>query len=271
LTEDSEHDGNDIFFDIEELNFADRRIFIDYEASEFRRIINFDDMSELNSLSDMPALLAFSGKISVHEHAIGPTSFSGASLTFFSSDGRVVNAIGDSAGEFRFNLPLENFDPIRSAVGDEIDLFEPPFTTLQQVNAISNIELSGRVEGTRLFDRLIDPEITAQDALEVLRLSVGMSPSFGTARGAHYVAADINGDGQVNAQDALEVLRFALGLESAYAPRWVFLDEHINLDEMGLSAANSFVQTGASIDLLNTDAGDLSLTAILLGNIDSVA
>ncbi|MCC6001005.1 MAG: VWD domain-containing protein, partial [Pararhodobacter sp.] len=82
---------------------------------------------------------------------------------------------------------------------------------------------SGQVNVTREYAGDADASITASDALDVLRLSVGLSPSFGPAAAQNYVAADINGDGRVGADDALEVLRHAVGLESDHVPRWVFV------------------------------------------------
>ncbi|MGY6534680.1 MAG: VWD domain-containing protein, partial [Pararhodobacter sp.] len=84
---------------------------------------------------------------------------------------------------------------------------------------------TGHLAVARAYDAAAgDPSITASDALDVLRLSVGLSPSFGPAAAQNYVAADINGDGRVGADDALEVLRHAVGLESDHVPRWVFVD-----------------------------------------------
>ncbi|MGY6534278.1 MAG: hypothetical protein ACXIVG_02920, partial [Pararhodobacter sp.] len=68
------------------------------------------------------------------------------------------------------------------------------------------------------------PRITANDALDILRMSVGLEPSFGPATAFDYIAADVNRDMRVDASDALEVLRHAVGLASDYAPEWVFVD-----------------------------------------------
>jgi hypothetical protein len=107
-----------------------------------------------------------------------------------------------------------------------------------------------------------DPMVTARDALDVLRLAVGLSPSFGPASAQNFIAADINRDGQVTALDALEVLRAAVGLPSAAAPRWVFLDADQPLDH--INASNVSYQTGMTVPTNNTEA-DLELTGILLG------
>ncbi|MCC6001006.1 MAG: hypothetical protein JJU19_09115, partial [Pararhodobacter sp.] len=66
---------------------------------------------------------------------------------------------------------------------------------------------AGRLEAARAYDpQAGDPVITAGDALDVLRMAVGLNPSFGPAQAQNFIAADMNGDGQVTAADALEIL-----------------------------------------------------------------
>lgn len=115
-----------------------------------------------------------------------------------------------------------------------------------------------------------DPGITALDALEVLRMAVGLAPSFGPAQAQHFIAADINRDGQVSAIDALEVLRAAVGLASDHAPAWVFFDAATEWDTLGLSAANTHLPDGLALEAGWTGA-DLALTGILLGNIAEIS
>ncbi len=105
--------------------------------------------------------------------------------------------------------------------------------------------------------------ITAGDALDVLRMAVGLQPSFGPAGAMDFIAADMNGDGQVTAGDALDVLRHAVGLATPNAPQWVFLDAAADLS--GITAGN--VAYGQGIDLSAHPAeAPLDMTAILLGN-----
>jgi len=107
------------------------------------------------------------------------------------------------------------------------------------------------------------PSITARDALDVLRMAVGVAPSFGPATAQHFIAADINRDGKVTALDALEVLRAAVGVPSANAPSWVFLDPGQNLDH--ISAGNVSYQTGLTMPDFSSHS-DLDMTGILLGH-----
>ena len=51
--------------------------------------------------------------------------------------------------------------------------------------------------------------INSQDALEALRLSVGLSTTSGAQDAFSYIAADINKDGRVSAEDALLILKYS--------------------------------------------------------------
>lgn len=124
--------------------------------------------------------------------------------------------------------------------------------------------LSGRIEISKDYSPGTgDPAITASDALDVLRMAVGLAPSFGVAAAPNFIAADLNGDGVVDALDALEVLRAAVGLASAAPPRWVFLD--VDLDVSQITAQNVSYQTGIAVPDFSA-LGDLDMTGILLGH-----
>ena len=126
---------------------------------------------------------------------------------------------------------------------------------------------SGRLEATRPFTTG-DPTITANDALDVLRLAVGLTPGFGAPRAGNFIAADINGDGQVTASDALDVLRAAVGLTSPNMPRWVFVGTEA-LDNLTLSASDTTFETGLTINGLSDLGSGLSMTGILLGKMEA--
>ena len=130
--------------------------------------------------------------------------------------------------------------------------------------------MSGRLNASRDW-QTGDPAITALDALDVLRIAVGLNPSFGPAQAQNFIAADVNGDGAVTALDALEVLRAAVGLQSVNAPRWVFFDANTDFDAMSLSRTNTHVETGIDIAALNSSTAGMDMVGILLGNMDSVA
>lgn len=130
---------------------------------------------------------------------------------------------------------------------------------------------TGRIEASRDWDPGTgDPAISAADALEVLRMAVGLTPSFGPAQAQNFIAADVNGDGQVTAADALEVLRAAVGLATEHAPRWVFFDA--TTDWAGIEASATAVNAPASgIDLMAaTGLEGLGLQGILLGQMAEI-
>lgn len=124
---------------------------------------------------------------------------------------------------------------------------------------------SGRVNGTMEFTNASNT-ITSADALDVLRLAVGFEPSWGTAEGMDFVAADVTRDGQVTSADALEVLRAAAGFDSpgGTAPKWVFLDQ--NLDVSGADQNSVPTEEGVDIAAIGAGGAFVSLEAVLLGD-----
>ncbi|MGI3213183.1 hypothetical protein ACROSR_19030 [Roseovarius tibetensis] len=111
-------------------------------------------------------------------------------------------------------------------------------------------------------------DITASDALETLRLAVGLDPSWGPADGADLVAADFNGDGRVTASDALDILRIAVGLDTGdNQPRWVFGD----IETEGMNAGNvRNLDNHVDIAALTADT-QINAQGILVGNMENYA
>lgn len=127
---------------------------------------------------------------------------------------------------------------------------------------------SGRLDA-QLSHGAGDPAITAGDALDVLRIAVGLDPSFGPALPQNFVAADLTGDGRVTAGDALDVLRHAVGIDTQHAPKWAFFDAELDWAALTLDRDAAAVERG--IDIAALDSGlDMSLTGILLGNMEAV-
>ena len=127
----------------------------------------------------------------------------------------------------------------------------------------------GRLDATREYNSATDGNITARDALDVLRLAVGLAPSWGPASPLDFIAADINQDGQVTAADALDVLRAAVGLQSANQPRWIFLDADADLE--GINRNNTTIESGIVIDPLMAGLTEVSMTGVLLGSMQEYA
>ena len=105
--------------------------------------------------------------------------------------------------------------------------------------------------------------INTQDALDALRLSVGLSTTSGTQDAFSYIAADINKDGKVTAEDALLILKYSLGLEVDNKAQWVFVDK--NSDFSSINKNNVTYQENISFTNFSSDT-TLSVTGILLGD-----
>ena len=134
-----------------------------------------------------------------------------------------------------------------------------------QTDAQGRFTLPPSPEGTLLLTRFHtagDPAITASDALDVLRLAVGLDAGAGPH---DFIAADIDRSGQVTAADALDVLRIAVGLTPDTPQEWVFIDNAADLGT--ITARDVAYETDLQLD--GSDPGGLSFTAILLGNMDS--
>lgn len=104
------------------------------------------------------------------------------------------------------------------------------------------------------------------DALNVLRLAVGLEPSFGPATPHDMIAADVDFSGEIDVGDALDVLRAAVGLdtEDAQPGAYVLLDPEQSLD--GMDADN--VSYSRGMDVEHGDAGSLlTPEAVILGDL----
>ncbi len=105
---------------------------------------------------------------------------------------------------------------------------------------------------------------TAGDALEALRLAVGLPLSWGQPNPHHFIAADFNGDGRVDAGDALDILRVALNLPTAQAPRWVFIDAEADLSS--IDRGNVQVPETRSYDPVMHGLPDPAFIGIMTGD-----
>ena len=107
--------------------------------------------------------------------------------------------------------------------------------------------------------------VTSQDALDALKLSVGLTTSAGTKTAFEYLAADFNQDGKVSSQDALSILKYSVGLTTPEQAKWIFLNT--DGDYSGISKSNTSYTEGVSIADLSADTS-VSLTGILIGDVN---
>ena len=107
--------------------------------------------------------------------------------------------------------------------------------------------------------------ITSQDALDALRIAVGLDTSEGTPSAHDFISADINQDGKVTSADALDILKYAVGLNVENPARWVFLDASANYANIGKNNTN--YSEGITLSEIYADTS-ISLTGILIGDVN---
>ena len=108
--------------------------------------------------------------------------------------------------------------------------------------------------------------ITSLDALDALKLSVGLKPSSGTADAYDFIAADFNQDGKVTSLDALDILKNSVGLSTAQSPKWVFIDG--DKDYSSITKNSVTYQSGVSLTDVSKDA-TANLKGILIGDVNA--
>ena len=104
------------------------------------------------------------------------------------------------------------------------------------------------------------------DALDILRIAVGLAPSFGPATPHDLIAADVDSSGDITVNDALNVLRAAVGLETPGAAPgdYLLFDSSQSFD--GLHAGSVTYERGADLDH-GLDGGTLDLQLVTLGDL----
>ena len=107
--------------------------------------------------------------------------------------------------------------------------------------------------------------VSSQDALDALKLSVGMTTAAGTKTAFDFISADFNQDGKVSSQDALAILKNSVGFPTTGQAKWVFVDT--NGDYSGVSKSNTSYTEGVSIAELSADT-TVGLTGILIGDVN---
>jgi hypothetical protein len=121
------------------------------------------------------------------------------------------------------------------------------------------------VTADKSIDTASDKAIGAYDALQALRLAVGLTKSDGTAEWHDYLAADINKDGRVGADDALDILKFAVGLTDGSSADWIFVDG--DADWSGIDRRNTDYDEGIMVEDILVDTS-VNMMGILVGDLD---
>ncbi|WP_170773362.1 dockerin type I domain-containing protein [Ruegeria lacuscaerulensis] len=171
------------------------------------------------------------GDISIDSQTQNP-ALANAEIQLALEGGGILTVRADENGVFDFDLPPGMFS-------GEFDVIKGYSTASADINAL--------------------------DALQVLRISVGLEPTWGPASAENLIAADITQDGTVNALDALAILQVSVGQSTPHSPEWVFLDDDADLS--GITPNNVSYETGVDIVAVdNVITADM--TTILLGNIE---
>ena len=112
---------------------------------------------------------------------------------------------------------------------------------------------------------LSDRSITSADALDALRMSVGLSPQDGLISNAQYISADFNRDGKVTSSDALQILKYAVGLDVQNEAEWVFINAQGELN----SITRSFVEYDTVMSFDGAAVIDSAYaTGVLIGDVN---
>jgi hypothetical protein len=147
------------------------------------------------------------------------------------------------------------------AVGEVVAVSEVGNVTVHQVARGSDVYL----DADKPIDHASDRAITANDALQALRLAVGLTKSDGKAEWHDFIAADINKDGQVTANDALNILKFAVGLTDGPSADWVFVDG--DADWSAIGRRNTSYEEGIWLEDVVADM-NVNMTGILVGDVN---
>ncbi|WP_372611849.1 calcium-binding protein [Aquicoccus sp.] len=235
------------------------------------RIMDFEQGLDVIDLSSVDALTTANGNQAFTFIGTDLHSGAGATLRYANTATDTIiygDTNGDGTGDFGlrleglFDLTEEDFI-LDDRGGDALTTDNGGLLVNEGSN--SNYEIQGR-DG----EEVVDPVITANDALDVLRLALGLDASFGEASAGNLVAADIDQDGKVTASDALDVLRAALGLESENAPRWVFFGPEAEREGLDLDSDNDFVESGMELGMMESGQS-AGMTGIFLGSMQEHA
>ena len=168
--------------------------------------------------------------------------------------GRGSKALSDVSVSYDFVTPSEDSQLI------ELALQETGKVTYA-IDRGSDLTVTADMD----IDSASDKAIGAFDALQALRLAVGLDKSDGTSEWHDYIAADINKDGRVGADDALNILKFAVGLTDGPSADWVFVDGDADYSEV--DRKNTDYDEGILISDVMTDMS-INMTGILVGDVD---
>ena len=161
----------------------------------------------------------------------------------------------------RLGRPMRNFE-LKVNRGEDYLEVDSRSDGLIEWNALPgiNISFSAKYAYTNATKA-----ITSADALDALKLSVGLDPSGGEGAQYDFIAADFNQDGQLTSRDALEILKYVVGFEVGNKPKWIFLESETDLSAID----ENTIEFKDSIFIPNIkEKAPIDLTGILLGDVN---
>jgi hypothetical protein len=133
-----------------------------------------------------------------------------------------------------------------------------------QAFAVTDAGISATIKGKSDFENSTKP-ISSSDALDALKLSVGLKTSLGSESAFDLISADFNRDGRVSSQDALSILKYSVGLTTEHSAQWIFLGEDKDYSE--ISRLNTVYDEGVLLTELSADTS-VDLIGILVGDVN---
>lgn len=93
---------------------------------------------------------------------------------------------------------------------------------------------SHALSATKSIDTTVGNAIKANDALAALKIAVGLNPNVDGTSVSNYqlLAADVNKDGRITAADALNILKMSVGLGAAPDKEWFFVPGSVANESM---------------------------------------
>tara|TARA_A100001011_G_C14291637_1_gene836453 strand:+ start:339 stop:1790 length:1452 start_codon:yes stop_codon:yes gene_type:complete len=126
-----------------------------------------------------------------------------------------------------------------------------------------NMTITEDVNLTIKKDFTHNKEIIVLDAIEALRIYLGMVKSDGQLSSYDYIAADFNKDKKLTINDALDIFKYSLEMDSSQ-PKWVFVKSDIDMTNLGRRSVDYSEEISIRYSDLSTDQ---NITGILLGDV----
>ena len=145
-----------------------------------------------------------------------------------------------------------------SLAGEELS------STTTDASGDFTLAVSGDVTLTIEQDFTNNRTVSVRDALDALKLPIGMTKSDGTAGPLDFLAADMNQDGKVSVRDALDILKYSLKMDSSPA-QWKFIPD--DLDISGFSRKSASYDETMAISYLDLGS-DQTFIGILVGDVN---